>query len=348
MINIDNLNVEQPRELNIDIGHTYLTNFSSSPVTDSKSNETHDSKDNETRLSDTFVETFYNNSDIIEDIKQAMRESNISYFVHKVLSKRNANADLTAEDLETNRPNYRVTFSNDSEVFHDSDGSHGQALLASLKKEDIVIERYDDSDQTGSGTGDDETADNNIEMETIMSSSSPLTQDYENHTNDSACPQFVNGSRTCSEAKQYIFSFCSNRENSKAKPSSEFFQHHKDTKSNNKNKGANLRVPSSQNSGEVECCKVADAIEVMKMLNRIMRIKEENIDLLAISRLKKEKKWRFKVGKKELIFGNKEIANLKKNGFKAYRSNIKVKNHFEKYSRSLYICRLVGIQPDRV
>ena len=112
MINIDNLNVEQPRDLHIDIGHNYLTNFNSSavPATSNSSNLTQDSKYNETRLNDTFFETFYNNSHLVDDIKQAMKESNISYFVHKVLSKRNAKAELTAEDLEINRPDYRVTF----------------------------------------------------------------------------------------------------------------------------------------------------------------------------------------------------------------------------------------------
>ena len=319
MINIDNLNVEQPRELHVDIGHNYLTNstsFNSSIRHDGLGN-------NQTRLNDTFFETFYNNSHLVDDIKQAMKESNISYFVHKVLSKRNARSEMKAEDLETNRPDYRVTFSNDSDVFYDSDDSNDQEsppLFASLKKEDIVIERYD-SDETGSGSGDDVTDDNIHDTETDMTIS-PMTQDYSNHTNDRACPQFVN--TTCSEAKKYISTHCSSQENSKKKPSSEFFQYHKEANSKNKNKGDNLRVPPSENSKEVDCCKVADAIELMKMLNRIMRIKEENINLLAISRLKKEKKWKFKVGQRELIFGNREIANLKKNGFKAYKSNIKV------------------------
>ena len=325
MINIDNLNVEQPRELNIDIGHnSYLTNSNSSAVTSSSnSNITHDINYNETRLNETFVETFYDNAHLVDDIKQAMKESNISYFVHKVLSKRNAKAELTAEDLEINRPDYRVTSSNDSDVFYDDSDDQTSPLVASLKKEDIVIERLD-SDESGSGSG----ADSNIE--TMMTS--PLTQDYStsNQTNDKACHQFLNSTSPCSEAQKYLSSHCSSQENSK--PSSEFFQHHQETNSqNNKNKGGNLRVTSTtENSREVECCKVADAIELMKMLNRIMRIKEENIDLLAISRLKKEKKWKFKVGRKELIFGNKEIANLKKNGFKAYKSNIKVDTYFEK------------------
>ena len=322
MINIDNLNVEQPRDLHIDIGHHYLTDFNSSAVpATSNSNLTDESKYNQTRLNDTFLETFYNNSHLVDDIKQAMKESNISYFVHKVLSKRNAKAELTAEDLEINRPDYRVNFSNDSEVFYDSDSSN---LLASLKKEDIEIERFD-SDETGSGSG----AEINAEMETIMTS--PLTQDYDNQTNDNACPQFANSSNNssaCSEAKKYISSFCSTQENSKEKPSSEFFLHHKETNSQKDNKAGHQRVPSSQDSREVDCCKLADAIELLKMLNRIVRIKEENINLLAISRVKNEKKWKFKVGKKELIFGNKEIANLKKNGFKAYNSNIKVETYF--------------------
>ena len=320
MINIDNLNVEQPRELHIDIGHSYyLTN--SSAVT-SQSNITHDGIiDNVTRVNDTFSDTFYNKSShLVDDIKQAMKESNISFFVHKVLSKRNAQAELSAEDLEINRPEYRLTFSNDSDVLYDSDDQASPPLLASLKKEDIVIERYD-SDQTGSGSGDDETDDNDsIDSMTT----SPLTQDFTNQTNDKVCPKFVNTTTTCSEAKKYISSYCS-----KEKPSSEFFQHHKETNSKKDNKGGNLRAPPSANSHEVECCKVADAIDLMKMLNRIMKIKEENINLLAISRLKKEKKWKFKVGQRELIFGNKEIANLKKNGFKAYKSNIKVEPDFE-------------------
>ena len=109
--------------MNIEIGNTIFTNTTSSTsqnLTDFGNNTRHavvvaeyDNNRTNDRVNDKYLETFYNNSHLLEGLKDAVRQSNISYFVHKVLSKRNADQEFSLGDIEVNGPHSDQLTSND-------------------------------------------------------------------------------------------------------------------------------------------------------------------------------------------------------------------------------------------
>ena len=321
VINIENVNMEQPREMNIEIGNTIFTNTTSSTsqnLTDFGNNTRravvvaeYDNNRTNDRVNDKYLETFYNNSHLLEGLKDAVRQSNISYFVHKVLSKRNADQEFSLGDMEVNGPhsdqltsndltsdsndltpdtNDRtpdsndLTFTYDTKVFYDTD----ESLVARLKKEDIVIDNYEAATYSKCDTN---KTDLPMTTET-MTTTTNLDNDHDNSNADCHNTVTYNPARNCSEAEDYIKNYCSSQneksgttEISITKPNPEFFETHK---KDLKKKKKVTPIAVKKTSPSVDCCKVADAIEILKMLNRILRMKDENINVLAITRLNRD------------------------------------------------------------
>ena len=138
VINIDTVEVAQPREINLEFGQNVWGGLHIE--TNTTETVQNGSKKNDSRVNDKYFENFHNSSATNitdeEDMKASgddngdEEDDNLSFFVHKLLSKRNSEEDNKIEQQNVTTHENRDSNNTDIPVEY-------------LKLEDIEIENYE-------------------------------------------------------------------------------------------------------------------------------------------------------------------------------------------------------------
>ena len=108
VINIDKVEVAQPKEINLEFGQNVWGDLHIE--TNARENAQNEGTKNDSRVNDKFLENFHNssvsNNTDVGDMKVSAvvnddEEDNLSYFVHKQLNKRQSEDETATEQQNT-------------------------------------------------------------------------------------------------------------------------------------------------------------------------------------------------------------------------------------------------------
>ena len=137
MINIEKVEVAQPEEINLEFGQNVWGNLNI------ETNKTENIQSgNDSRVNDKYLENFHNSS-ATNNTEGEMKgsddnngEDNLTFFVHKLLSKRNSEDDNKMDNLENEHQNITT-----QDVMVSINSTEVPATY--LKLQDIEIENYE-------------------------------------------------------------------------------------------------------------------------------------------------------------------------------------------------------------